>query len=63
MTVAGGEPLPHTGATVVSLIHGITDVADHGRTSAVVTYVTGRPFIEMVSHNSAAFSSAVFLDL
>ncbi|EES5528264.1 hypothetical protein IHC10_002301 [Escherichia coli] len=63
VAVAGGEPLPHTGAMVVSVIQEINDVADHGRTSAVVTYLTGLPFIEMVSHISAAFSSAVFLDL
>ncbi|EEU3139002.1 TPA: hypothetical protein IBF35_001858 [Escherichia coli] len=33
VTVAGGEPLPHTGATVVSVIQGINDAANHGRTS------------------------------
>ncbi|HAX3254916.1 TPA: hypothetical protein JWK19_000881 [Escherichia albertii] len=33
VAVAGGEPLPHTGATVVSVIQGINDAANHGRTS------------------------------
>ncbi|ELB3152843.1 hypothetical protein RHI96_004894, partial [Escherichia coli] len=33
MAVAGGEPLPYTGATVVSVIQGINDTANHGRTS------------------------------
>ncbi|EFJ2843309.1 hypothetical protein H6Y29_003432 [Escherichia coli] len=63
MTIAGGEPLPHTGATVVSVIQRIHNATNHGRTSAVVTYLTGLPFIEMVSHISAALRSAVFLDL
>ncbi|EFH0083926.1 hypothetical protein AX048_001452 [Escherichia coli] len=31
--VAGGKPLPHSGATVVSVIQGINDTANHGRTS------------------------------
>ncbi|HAU8789217.1 TPA: hypothetical protein JEX59_004816, partial [Escherichia coli] len=31
VSVAGGEPLPHTGAMVVSVIQEINDVADHGR--------------------------------
>ncbi|ENM3583286.1 hypothetical protein AB7F73_005464, partial [Escherichia coli] len=63
VTVAGGEPLPHTGATVVSVIQGINDATNHGRTSAVVMYLTGLLFIAMVSHISAALRSAVFLDL
>ncbi|EGO1329431.1 hypothetical protein ITM23_004893 [Escherichia coli] len=33
VTVAGGKPLPHAGATVVSVIQGINDAANHGRTS------------------------------
>ncbi|HAG5566395.1 TPA: hypothetical protein SHY07_005096 [Escherichia coli] len=33
MTIAGGEPLPHTGATVISVIQRINDAANHGYTS------------------------------